>query len=188
MNLTSKISGAYIMLQAFTSKRKLMDISQRKEQFSKAYIRAVASAAGYDVSGPSVDDDGVDLVFGSRSKHGSVKSPKLEAQVKCTSQDILKESSLNFPLEIKNYNLLIQEDFLVPRILIVVIVPEDLDQWLAHEEKGLLVRYCGYWMSLKGLPQTNNADTITVAIPRLNIFDTSTLHNLMEKIAEGKDL
>ena len=39
----------------------IMDINQRKEQFSRAYVLAVASAAGYAWYQPSVDDDSIDL-------------------------------------------------------------------------------------------------------------------------------
>lgn len=38
-----------------------MEISQRKEQFSRAYVLAVAAAAGYAWYQPSVDDDSIDL-------------------------------------------------------------------------------------------------------------------------------
>ncbi|WP_242037834.1 DUF4365 domain-containing protein [Tolypothrix sp. FACHB-123] len=34
-----------------------MDVNQQKEQFSNAYVRAVASIAGYSVYRPEVDDD-----------------------------------------------------------------------------------------------------------------------------------
>lgn len=175
------------MLPVFAAKRRLMDVSQRKEQFSKAYVRAIASAAGYDVSGPSVDDDGVDLVFSSRSKHGVIKSPKIEAQIKCTSQDILKSDNLIYPLEVKNYNLLIQEDFLVPRILIVVLVPEEAEQWLSHDESYLMMRHCGYWISLKGSLETLNTEKISISIPRKNCFNLESLHKIMDNISEGID-
>jgi len=42
------------------SKHELMDINQQKEQFSNAYIQAVASVAGYSLYKPNVDDDSVD--------------------------------------------------------------------------------------------------------------------------------
>ena len=41
----------------------MMDISQRKEQFSIAYVRAIASVAGFSVSTPGVDDDSVGRRF-----------------------------------------------------------------------------------------------------------------------------
>jgi hypothetical protein len=43
-----------------------MDENQQKEQFSYAYVRAVASVAGYGVHRPEPDDDSVDLVVSAR--------------------------------------------------------------------------------------------------------------------------
>ena len=37
-----------------------VEINQRKEQFSNAYLQAVASTAGYSLYKPVVDDDSVD--------------------------------------------------------------------------------------------------------------------------------
>ena len=39
------------------SKHELMDINLQKEQFSNAYLQAVASVAGYSLYKPNVDDD-----------------------------------------------------------------------------------------------------------------------------------
>ncbi len=40
-----------------------MDIDQRKEQFSHAYVKAVAAVAGFAWYKPSVDDDSIDLAW-----------------------------------------------------------------------------------------------------------------------------
>ena len=69
----------------------MMDISQRKEQFSIAYVRAVASAAGFSVSTPEVDDDSVDLTLSGRIVEGVGSRPKIDLQLKCTSEDVLRE-------------------------------------------------------------------------------------------------
>ncbi len=38
-----------------------MHISQQQEQFSRAYVHAIASVAGFTIYTPQVDDDSVDL-------------------------------------------------------------------------------------------------------------------------------
>lgn len=38
-----------------------MHISQQQEQFSRAYVHAIASVAGFTLYIPQVDDDSVDL-------------------------------------------------------------------------------------------------------------------------------
>ena len=47
-----------------------MTLDDQKEQFSFAYVRAVASAAQISVSEPAVDDDSIDLIFHRRGGGG----------------------------------------------------------------------------------------------------------------------
>jgi hypothetical protein len=63
----------------------MMDISQRKEQFSFTYVRAVATVAGNSVSETPVDDDSIDLAIAGRVADGIPRPPRIELQVKCTS-------------------------------------------------------------------------------------------------------
>ena len=61
-----------------------MYINQRKEQFSVAYVRAIAALAGYSFYKPEIDDDSVDLGIVGRDGTGPLSSPRLELQLKCT--------------------------------------------------------------------------------------------------------
>src|SRR5438094_226794 len=51
----------------------------QKEQFSRAYVRAVAAAAAVNTYTPEVDDDSVDMGFSARVVQGQVLRPKVEA-------------------------------------------------------------------------------------------------------------
>jgi len=62
-----------------------MDISQRKEQFSQAFIQGVANVAGYAIYKPAVDDDMpflminggcfiIWILINTISRHGNGKS------------------------------------------------------------------------------------------------------------------
>jgi len=82
----------------------MMDISQRKEQFSIAYVRAVASVAGFSVSIPDVDDDSVDMVLAGRIVEGVPSRPRIDLQLKCTSEDVLRVGEVVYPLKRKNYD------------------------------------------------------------------------------------
>ena len=129
-----------------------MDINKRKEEFSFAYVQAIASVAGYSTSRPPVDDDSIDIQFLSSSRNAYVRSPRLEAQLKCTSQDLTKDGNIHLPLKIKNYNDLADPRVLVPRVLICILLPEDdPSSWLNHSEESLSMMKCGYWVSLRGL-------------------------------------
>lgn len=171
----------------------VMDSNSRKELFSYAYVRAVAAAAGYSVREADriMDNAGIDLTIQAPGQLGEVLFPRCDAQVKCTSSTgIIKESSINFPLPINNYNILRSEKALAtaPVILIVVLVPEEVKDWLDVSEEQIVLKKTAYWTSLKGMPATQNRNTVTVALPRVNLLTPDNLTQIMEKIAKGEEL
>ena len=166
----------------------MMDLSQRKEQFSVAYVRAVASVAGCDLTRYEVDDDKVDLIVKARVAGSALRSARLDVQLKCTAQDVVRREALHFPLEQKNYDELIGVDHHIPRILVVVVVPQDLDRWLDQSEEALSLRRCGYWYSLRDLEDSAAVYKTTVRIPRHQVFSVHALTAMMQRIAAGEEL
>lgn len=162
-----------------------VDINQKKEQFSNAYLRAVASVAGFTCYKPEVDDDSVDWGLAARGGNGTTRSPKVELQLKCCGRDIVGVEHLTYPLKIKNYDELRFENYQVPRILVVVAVPEDTGDWLDHSEDQLAMKHCGYWVSLRGQPATTNVATVTVKLPRAQQFTVDQLVAMMARIGNG---
>ena len=158
-----------------------MDINAQKEQFSQAYVRAVAAVAGFAVAKPEVDDDSVDLSIKSRLH---AVRPQLDVQLKCTETLDLADNIMAFALKQKNY-VDLSADVLVPRILVVLRVPAGLTDWLHQDEDQLLMRRCGYWVSLAGAPMTNNETSTTIQIPRSNRFTADALRDMMSRIAGG---
>ena len=160
-----------------------MDLNTRKERFSLAYINAVAARAGYQVVEPPVDRDSVDGIlmgdFGRR--------PRVDFQAKATSRDLARGDSITFPLPIKNYDDL-RADTRTPRLLIVVMMPDDESEWLRQSNDELCLRHCGYWLSLANMLSVGNTDNVTVQIPLANIFSSSQLTDLMGKAERGEAL
>lgn len=157
-----------------------MELNQQKEQFSLAYIRAVAAHAGYQVARPESDMDSIDGMLIAEYE----TRPQVNFQAKSTSHDLIRGEGLSYELPLKNYNdLRIQT--MVPRILIVVLMPASTADWLTHSEQELILRKCGYWISLANYPETSNRKSVTVSIPRANLFDTAGLAQLMDEAANG---
>lgn len=162
-----------------------MDINQQKEQFSNAYLQAITSVAGYSLYKPAVDDDSVDWGIAATGIMGRIRAPRLELQLKSTSRDVKNDNAIRYPLKLKNYNDLRMADFAVPRILIVVLIPDNLEEWVQQSEEELCMRYCGYWLSLRGLPSVQNTSTVTVTLPRNNQFTVAALQSIMQGIGQG---
>ncbi|BAZ14786.1 hypothetical protein NIES4071_66300 [Calothrix sp. NIES-4071] len=91
-------------------------------------------------------------------------------------------------MKIKNYNELRKKKTVVPRILVVVLIPELLEEWINKSETELCMRRCAYWISLRGQAETTNTESVTVYIPRENLFTVDTLKSLMQQITLGGTL
>ena len=153
-----------------------------QEQFSKAFVMAVASLAGCSAAEPKPDDDSIDWTLSCRLPP---RRPKLDLQVKSTGNASGSEAAIHYPLKRKNYEDLILSDLLTPRILVLVIVPQAPVDWLLASTDSLILRHCAYWVSLNGQPATTNESTVTVQVPRANLFDVGALIRLMQAINEG---
>lgn len=103
-------------------------------------------------------------------------------QLKCTEAMSNRNGYFSFPLPIKNYNDLRGDDLHVPRILVVVFVPDTLESWLEQSEEQLLMKHCAYWVSLRDAPGTTNKTSVTVHLPRVQQFTVESLRSMMRII------
>ncbi len=159
----------------------------RKEQFSRVYVRAVATVAGYTLYEPEVDDDSIDLGIAGRAASGFPCPPRIELQLKCTSGPLSSEEMI-YRLERKNYDDLRLDDLIVPRILVVLSVPREESEWLQQTEAELSMRRCAYWTSLRGRKSAARAGKVTIRVPRANPFTVACLCDLMRRAAHKEPL
>jgi hypothetical protein len=157
----------------------------QKEQFSKAYVHAVATLAGYSVYDHRTDEDSIDIGISDTGAQGTVRSPRLELQCKCTESPSLTALTFPFPVKIKNYNDLRDTNVMVPRIIVIVLVPELLPDWSNHSEVEMALRRCAYWHSLRGMPVTTNTQSVNITIDRNNQFSASGLAAIMQRLSTG---
>jgi hypothetical protein len=98
----------------------------------------------------------------------------------------MRKTHLHYPLAMKNYAELRVPDPIVPRILIVVTLPDALDYWLMQTEDEMVSRHCAYWISLRGHADTVNLTSVTVRLPRAQIFTPGTLVGMMRQVNDGE--
>lgn len=156
-----------------------MHESMQKEQFSRAYVQAVAAVAGFSWAAPSVDDDSIDMYLARRGGNGAIRSPRLDLQLKCCAAAPPTEDPIRFPLSRKNYDDLRNPQVMIPRI---ITKPES---WLRQTEKEMTLRRCGYWASIRGSSEVKNEVSVTVDFPRNQRFTPESLSAMMDRIAEG---
>lgn len=162
-----------------------MTPEQRKEELSKAYLHAIAARCGFAIGNWSQDHGGVDVTIGAGKAlgYGRLSRPKIDIQLKCTSRlDIQKGDYIVWSLDRTHYDTL-RAEALQPHLLVVLVLPEQEDAWLEHTVDALILRRCAFYVKMTGLPY-KDSDTVTVRIPRSNVFSPEQLLVLMTRISE----
>ena len=120
---------------------------------------------------------------------GTVRSPRLDIQLKCTEQDFLRPDGVHFPLKRKNYDDLRAAEFMVPKVLVVLMVPDKLADWITGtpEERLSLHRFA-WWMNLAGADEKPDVDTPTVVLPRGQLFHVDALRDMLTKVGRKERL
>jgi len=158
-----------------------MHSTKKKEQFNIAYVAAIAAQAGISNLSTVVDDDSIDVVLIGKGFSGKVRNPQIQLQLKCTSQNLITGSTIKFPLSLKNYDDLRGTDVLCPRYLVVLMVPENDDHWIEHDNDCMKLHNLCFWVSLKDKPSTSNSTSVTVEVPTSQRLTTQTLIKLMNE-------
>lgn len=165
--------------------------TKRQEQYSLAYIKAIASVAGYSVDDVSVDEDSIDLTINQRADPNSDGEdyPLLEGlrvQLKCTysHQPNPETNCIHIDISRKNYQDLRRPKTVIPRILVVLYTPREFDGYLRHIDLSMELLNTAHWLSLQGwepLPEGQNSKTVQV--PLNQKFTVSSLRQMMDCLA-----
>lgn len=151
-----------------------------KEELSYLYAHAAATHNAYSTERMLKDRDSVDIMVCAKGRvdpTSYILSPRIELQLKGTSQEICGE---NFPfkLSIKNYNDL-RANSMIPRLLVVFTLPDLHQERVSFTSEYLMLNGRAFWLSLAGYEDSNNEFNKTVYIPVKNVFDNSALRKLM---------
>ena len=157
-----------------------------KERLSVAYATAVAARAGCELAEVQVDRNGIDATI--RAISGT--RVKIDIQLKASSSVTLSDAEVFFDLDITTYNALRSTQIQAPQLLVVLVLPDEANDWLRGDEESLAFRRCAYWTNLYGFPDVTNKSTIRVHIPRSQMFHPDKLKALMlaahEKALQGQ--
>ena len=168
----------------------MLSVNDIKEQLSYAYIHAVASRAGFAYEKTTIDRDSIDTSIkakGMLCPESVFTSPSIDVQAKATTRLTSNGDTFRFELPIKNYREL-RGERQSPAILVVLSLPSNEEEWLAHTEDSLIAKRCAYWVSLKDSPDSDNTETITIDIPKSNVFSPNTLKLMMRNVSISRSI
>jgi hypothetical protein len=149
--------------------------------FGESFVRVLASAAGLIAGQQDVDHTGVDFSIDFPGVRGTVRFPKIEAQVKSWSSPKGTDLHWHYPMNVDHYNNLAGEGFAVSRYLFLIIVPSDTDHYAHVDETSMRLSHCGYWASLRDAPVIDQGAQrhITVHVPKRNLLTVNGLRSLL---------
>ncbi len=165
--------------------------NQIEAELSLAYVQAVAAAETFAVDVPHIDSDSVDAIISGKGKIDSTSlrhSPRIEVQLKASiNAQPNSNGDIPFDLTIKNYDDL-RADTVLPRLLILLALPQQQADWLIHQPDKLILQKCCYYLNLKGQPASSNGGHQRVYVPTANILTPTALKILMIKASKLEDL
>ncbi len=161
-----------------------------KEELNLAYVLSVAASKKFATEFTRIDSDSVDATIrynGKLTADSILYSPEIKIQLKATSGANIVNNEIVFPLPIKNYNDL-RLPSTCPRLLIIMCLPENSEDWLRHSDNELIIKKCCHYLNLNGYPDTDNTTTVTVRVPLTNVFSPDSIYDLMVKASKQEIL
>lgn len=138
-----------------------LSLEQRLGRYGEAFVTAIVEAAGLTAQSTSQADYYlVDLEIGHPGPRGTMLAPRFGIQVKCTQHADVTEELVRYGIKAKYYNRLVNPSyaFADPIFLVVVVAPEDPDEWAEVSRERLVLKEAAYWTCLHGLPPADLAD------------------------------
>lgn len=160
-----------------------------ESELSYAYLHAVASSAGVCCRDGNrhEDNNGIDAQLTAWLPHidaSTLTEVDIKIQLKATIAKP-KDDGLNYEYRLRGasrYNDLRTETIGIARVLVVLFLPKEAEEWLNHSPEQLVLRRCAYWQSLRGAPEIS-ADSTIIKIPKSQNFSPRGLMELVTRLS-----
>jgi len=161
-----------------------------ESELSYAYLHAVASKAGMacSVGSRHEDNNGIDArltAWGPFNNGGYLTEVDIKVQLKATVA-VPADDGANlsyFLTGVSRYNDLRAATVDAARLLVVLFLPANAQEWLNQSEDELALRKGAYWQSLRGGPATTNGTGATVYLPKAQMFTPQSLTELAARLS-----
>ncbi|HEX8464292.1 MAG TPA: DUF4365 domain-containing protein [Abditibacterium sp.] len=166
-----------------------------EEQLSLAYLHMACTSAcmGMEPASRTKDNRGVDATINAFGPFGSndgyLKTVDIDVQLKATIKPPALKKGTHFSYHLKSvsqYDVLRSRGWFTPRILIVLFLPPNKEQWLSHSHDELLLRRCAYWVSLLDAAACTNGSGQTVYLPKSQCLNRQAMLDLCSSFSHGE--
>ncbi|KAB8035634.1 DUF4365 domain-containing protein (plasmid) [Silvanigrella paludirubra] len=161
-----------------------------ESELSYIYLHAVASLAGFTCSLPTrlEDNHGIDVTIRNSDKlapDSKIYDFSVDIQLKATIKQLeIINNKIAYSFRgIKQYDKLRSEFAGNPKIVILLMLPENKEEWLHITKEQLVLKNAAYWVSLYRAPESENTTSQTIYIPTNNLLTVTSLKEMMIKIS-----
>jgi hypothetical protein len=161
-------------------------IKDRMEMLQDAYFRAVVAAAGCTMSKPD-PDNGIDWQLTHESSR-HVEDPEVELKVQLKSTSTCgpdpQNGFVSVVLDNDRFRMMARKPVTVNRVLVAMILPDNIDEWVTSGHQLFGIRHCCYWVNMAGMKPTGEKSS-TVRVPTSQIFDDLSLCDIIARVGAG---
>lgn len=163
-----------------------------EEDLSKAYVMAIGAKAGYSVELDRPHDYTVDgtfheiVVIGNKREESGYS---IDFQLKASTRCIVEEEFVKYDFDADTYNYIarrINRKNSTPLILLLLVLPENANEWLNISEDSLILKKACYWYKTGKSDFTENKNSTRISIPRKQLFSPNSLKTLFKQIEGGE--
>ena len=155
----------------------VINLNDRMEAYSRAYVHAIAAGAGVAIGDIKPDVNALDVHFLSPDD-GDDAGECSHVQLKSTADALptTDAGAKRYKLRHVDYDRL-RKLTKIPRLLVVLEVPPDVERWLDCGPDSLLLNASARWVSLRGADATTYAPAskIPIDLPAGNLFTPDAL-------------
>jgi hypothetical protein len=168
----------------------MIDPQHQQEGLSMAYVKAIASMAGYNTEFSNrYKCDGtfyeIRKIKGQMENSGITLDFELKSATPNNYSIDTKKGLVIYDLDSGNYNALVrrlQTANATLQILILFCMPKDSIDWINVTAESLVLRKCCFWHQLHKEQVTENTDTCRIKIPIAQQFTPDTLNKIFLKM------
>ncbi len=162
-----------------------------ESELSYAYLHAIASKAGLNckVENRHGDNYGIDAQIDYFAAiPGTWRTDvSLRVQLKATiNRGSETDTHISYPFKgIEQYNRLRTNSGEPHRILVVLYLPKDPNEWLSIGPDELILKQAAYWVCLYGAEASENGTSKTIYLPKASLLTPESLVNISQEIGRG---
>ena len=160
-----------------------------ESELSYAYLHAVAGKAAMSCKLGNRHDDGAgvdaEVIYRGATPHAYLRQVQLDVQMKATIKSPGNDPNFMtyFFQGTKRYDKLRTNDSAHYKIIVVLFLPNNPNDWLNCSPNDLILKNAAYWTCLYGAPASTNATGETINLPKANLLTPASLTGLVMQAA-----